>query len=107
MDESMIQKIAKMGPNTVKKLCAVSGWKYDLDSVIDNYFATLAKYCSWFRFKHEVDRSNYRLIFETNMGERWTKFLSLYVRSILESLKIRIDDESVDDNVIIFKFVKR
>ena len=74
---------------------------------MDNYFVTLAKYCSWFRFKHDVDRANYRLVFETHMGDRWTKFLSLYVRSILESLKIHIEDESVDDGVIIFKFVKR
>ena len=107
MDESMMQKIAKMGPKTVKKLCTISGWKYDIDSIIDNYFVTLAKYCSWFRFKHEVNQTNYRLVFETHMGERWTKFLSIYVRSILESLKIHIDDESTDDGVIIFKFVKR
>lgn len=107
LDESTFEKIAKQGPKIVKKLCTLSGWKYDTDSIIENYFVTLAKYCSWFRFKHEIDHANYRLVFETNMGEKWIKFLSLYVRSILESLKIHIDDESIDDNVIIFKFVKR
>jgi len=107
LDESTFEKIAKQGPKIVKKLCTLSGWKYDIDSIIDNYFVTLGKYCSWFRFKHEVDRANYQLIFETNMGEKWIKFLSMYIRSILESMKVHIDDESIDDGVIIFKFVKR
>lgn len=107
LDESTLEKVAKQGPKLVKKLCTLSGWKYDIDSIIDNYFVTLAKYCSWFRFKHEVDRANYQLVFETNMGDKWIKFLSVYVRSILESLKIHINDESIDDGVIIFEFVKR
>lgn len=107
LDESTFGKITKQGPKIVKKLCTLSGWKYDFESIIDNYFVTLAKYCSWFRFKYFADRSNYQLVFETSMGERWTKFLSLYVISILDSLKVHIYDESVDDGVIIFKLGKR
>jgi hypothetical protein len=107
MDQATIDKVAKMGPKIVRKLCTLSRWKYDIDSIINNYFTTLAKYCGWFKFKHHVDHANYHLVFETRLGNKWAKFLLIYVRSILESMKIRIDHESLDDDVICFKFVKR
>lgn len=107
MDQIAIEKIAKMGPTLVKRLCTLSHWKYDIDSVIDNYFTILGKYYGWFQFHHESDHGKYRLVFETGMGKKWTKFLSIYLRLILESLKIHIDDQSIEDDLLIFEFVKR
>src|SRR5438445_2822437 len=106
MTQSTINKTAKTAPKIVKKLSALSGWKYEIDSIIEHYFLILTKYCGWFQFKYETNHTNYTLIFETYLGTKWTKFLSIYVRSILESLKIHVSDESIDDGVIIFKFVK-
>ena len=107
MDQDSIEKIAQMGPTIVKRLCTLSHWKYDIDSVIDNYFMTLGKYCGWFQFQHKSDHGKYRLVFETRMSKKWTKFISIYLRSILESMTIHIDEQSVEDDLIIFEFVKR
>ena len=107
MDQITIEKIAKMGPTIVKRLCTLSHWKYDIDSVIDNYFTTLGKYYGWFQFHHKSDHGKYRLVFETRLSIKWTKFLSIYLRSILESMKIHIDEQSIEDDLMIFEFVKR
>ena len=107
MDQITIEKVAKMGPTIVKRLCTLSHWKYDIDSVIDNYFMTVGKYYGWFQFHHKSDHGKYRLVFETRMSKKWTKFLSLNVRSILESLKIHIDEQSIEDDLMIFEFMKR
>jgi len=107
MDQTTFEKVAKIGPTIVKRLCTLSHWKYDIDSVIENYFTTLGKYYGWFQFHHRSDHGKYRLVFETRTSKKWTKFLSIYIRSILESMKIHIDEQSVEDDLIIFEFVKR
>jgi len=106
MTDSQIEKVAKMGPVIIKKLCQISGWKYDIDSVIENYFMMLSKYCGMFKLKHSVHHTKYRLVFETKLGKKWEKFLSTYIRSILDSMKIHIDHESIDDGIIIYEFVR-
>ncbi|MGI0069689.1 MAG: hypothetical protein ACREAN_05475 [Nitrosopumilaceae archaeon] len=106
MDEPYMEKIAKMAPQILKKLASLGGFEYEIDSIIQNYFTIVGKYCGWYQFKHETQHVNYTLVFETGLGRKWTKFVSKYIRSILESLKIHISEESVNDNVIIFKFVK-
>ncbi|HJU14152.1 MAG TPA: hypothetical protein VJ792_06800 [Candidatus Nitrosotalea sp.] len=106
MDEGSMNEISKMAPGMVKKLAAVGGWRYDVDNVIENYFIPISKYCSWYQFKYKADRANYTLIFETAMGSKWTKFVQRYVKAILESLKVHISEESLENSVIIFKFLK-
>jgi len=107
MTDSQIEKVAKLGPVIIKKLCQISGWEYAIDSVIENYFMMLSKYCGMFKLKHSVHHAKYRLVFETKIGKKWERFLSTYVRSILDSMKTHIDHESIDDGIIIFEFVKR
>jgi hypothetical protein len=107
MDESTMEKTTKLAPKIVKKLANLGGFEYEIDSIIKNYFTTVGKYCGWYKFKHEIDHVNHTLVFETNMGQKWAKFVSKYIRSVLESLKVHISDESIDDNVVIFKFIKR
>jgi hypothetical protein len=106
LDVSTMEKISKMAPQIVKKLATLGGFEYEIDSIIQNYFTIVGKYCGWYQFKHEIDHVNYTLVFETDTNRKWTKFVSKYIRSILESLKIHISDESEADNVITFKFVK-
>jgi hypothetical protein len=107
MEDSTLDRIAKAGPMIVKKICKLSEWKYDIESVINNHFMILAKYFGWFHFTFEINHFTYRLIFETHMDECWKKFVSKYVKNIIESLNVCIEDESIDDNVIIFKCIKR
>lgn len=107
IDEASMEEIAREGPNVIKKLFAILGLNYGLNNVISNYFEVLGKYCGWYKFASDVSNARYRLVFETYLGSNWTKFLTMYVKNILESLKIHIENESVQDGVIVFEFTKR
>ena len=104
IDESYMEEIAKEESNTVKKLFKILGLEYNVDNVVHNYFDVVGKYCGWYDFTYEVKRDKYRLVFNTQLSSKWTKFLLTYVRVILESLKIHIDDESLSDGIIVFEF---
>lgn len=106
LDEPAMNGLSKLAPRMVKRLAALGGWEYNIDNIIENYFAILGKYCGWYQFRYSEERSNYTLVFETNMGLKWARFVSKYVRTILESLKVHITDESIDEGVIVFKFLK-
>lgn len=107
IDESCMEEIAKEGPNIVKKLFKILGLEYNLDHVVYSYFDVVGKYCDWYDFTYEIKRDKYRLVFNTQLSSKWTKFLLRYMRAILESLKIHIDDESVNDGIIVFEFSNR
>ncbi|MDE1763111.1 MAG: hypothetical protein KGH88_02570 [Thaumarchaeota archaeon] len=106
MDEMAMNQAAKTAPRMVKKLSALGGWEYDVDNIVENYFSVIGKYCGWYQFRYKTERSSYILVFETNMGRKWARFVLKYVKAILESLKVHITDESLDDEIVIFKFVK-
>ena len=106
IDEESMDGISKLAPRMVKKLSALGGWEYNIDNIIENYFAVVGKYCGWYQFRHRQDHSSYILTFETSMGRKWAKFVSKYAKSILESLRVHLTYESVDEEVIVFKFVK-
>ncbi|HSD05067.1 MAG TPA: hypothetical protein VLB45_04855 [Nitrosopumilaceae archaeon] len=107
IDDSFVEDIAKAGPTTVKKLFKILGINYDLDQIIYNYFDMIGKYCEWYQFSHQAKHDKYRLVFNSTLGPKWTKFLAMYVRSILESLKIRIDEMSINDGLVVFEFSHR
>src|SRR5690242_10516751 len=86
VDDATLEKIAVEGPNVIKKLFTIMGIQYNLDNIIEKYFVIFSKYCGWFKFTYVTSDLDYRLVFETQLGEKWTKFLSLYVKNILESL---------------------
>ena len=106
-DDTALAKIAAQSPDIIKKLFTIMGIDYKLDNVIEKYFVIFSKYCGWFKFTHDVKGQHYRFVFETHLGEKWTKFLSLYVKNILDSLKIRVDNESTHDNIILYEFKNR
>jgi len=106
-DDNALGKIAAQSPDIIKKLFTIMGVEYKLDNVIEKYFVIFSKYCGWFKFTYDVTGQHYRFVFETHLGEKWTKFLSLYVKNILDSLKIRTDNESIHDNIILFEFKNR
>ncbi len=107
IDKASMEEIAREGPYVIKKLFTILGLRYELNEIIDNYFVMLGKYCGWYKFSSTINNARYRLVFETQLGSSWTKFLVAYIKNILESLKIHIDNESMHDNVILFEFVKR
>lgn len=106
MDEASMNDVSKIAPRMVKKFAALGGWEYNIDNVIENYFSLIGRYCGWYQFRHKADRANYTLIFETGMGRKWARFVHKYVKAILESLKVHITEESIDEEIVIIKFVK-
>jgi hypothetical protein len=104
IDDVTLEKIADEGPDMIRKLFTIIGIEYELDQIIQSYFVMFSKYCGWFKFNYEINQTKYRFVFETPLGAKWTKFLIMYVRNILDSLKIHIDTESIHDNVILFEF---
>jgi hypothetical protein len=107
IDETAMEEVAKEGPNIIKNLFTILGSRYEIDNIINNYLITLGKYCGWYKFSPEITRNHYRLVFEIQLGSKWVKFVTAYVKNILESLKIHIDNESINHNVVVFEFVKR
>ncbi len=107
LSERDINELAKKGPGIVKKLFNIIGLQYDIEHVIHNYFMVIGKYCKWFEFSYKVSNNKYRLVFASDSSEKWVTFLRFYIKSILESLKIIITNESQHDGIIVFEFSHR
>jgi len=106
LDQSEKAELAEQGPKTVMKLFAMLNLEFTLPSVIENYFTIVGRYCGWYIFNYYLTNDHYRLVFRVDLGKEWTKFLSLYLKNILKSLKIRIQKEIINDSVIVFEFTK-
>ena len=107
LTENEKAELAKQGPKTVKKLFAMLNLEFTIPSVIENYFIIVGRYCDWYIFNYYLKNDHYRLVFKSDLGEEWIEFLSIYLRNILRSLKIRINKEIIDDSVIVFEFAKQ
>ena len=107
LNEDDMKELAQKGPGIVKKLFNILGMQYDIDHVIHNYFMVIGKYCKWFEFTCKVCGNRYRLVFSADPSEKWTIFLQYYIKSILESLKIIITNESQHDGIIVFEFLHK
>ncbi len=107
LEENDITELAVEGPRVVKKLFNIMGLSYDIDHVIHNYFMVLGKYCNWFEFTHKITHDKYRLVFCSSVNPNWIKFLQHYIKSILESLKIIITNESEHEGIIVFEFSQK
>lgn len=104
VDGIHLEEIAKEGPDIIRKLFAIQGIEYNLQEIMDKHFVIMGKYCGWYSFNNTGNKEKYRLVFETQLGSKWIKFLMMYVTNILESLKIKIDDKLVHGDIMIFKF---
>jgi len=102
---SEMKKLALQGPKTVRNLFAMLNLKYTVQNVIENYFILVGRYAGWYTFDYFLNGNQYRLVFKSELGEEWINFLSFYLRAILESLKVKIKNETIDDSVIIFEFI--
>ncbi|MEX1150831.1 MAG: hypothetical protein WEB28_01965 [Nitrosopumilaceae archaeon] len=101
------EELATRGVKTIKNMFTALDLEYNIENVIDEYFTILGKYCGWYTFNYDVDDTNYHLVFKTELGKDWIEFLQFYVKTILHSLKINIDNESITDSVFIVEFNTR
>lgn len=104
LDLSQKEEVAKQGLQMVKNLFAILGIEYNVQNIIDEYFTILGRYCGWYTFHYTRDENCYRLVFETEYGSEWIEFLRLYLLTILNSLKICVNNKSIADSVMIFEF---
>jgi len=105
MNDSDIVAISKEGPMVIRKLFEMMDLVYNIDNVIQNYFSPVSKYCNWFAFSYVQKGKKYRLVFSSEKNEQWIQFIQNYIKIILQSLKIDISDEYVNDGIIVFEFI--
>lgn len=103
LDDASLKELAAEGPNLIRNMFAIEGVPYELENVIAKHFAMLGKYCNWYEFTSQVNKPYYRLVFKTRFGANWASFVFLYVRTILLSLKVHIDMESSNGDIIFFE----
>ena len=103
LDESQKEKITEQSSHLVQKLFTMLNIEYNLRNVIDEYFFMLSSCCGWYTFHSEKNYDKYRLVFESKMGIKWIQFLSQYIKNILQSLKVNIINESIDDSILVFE----
>ena len=104
LNKSDMDKVAKQGPTILRKLLTMLDIQYTLPNIIENHFSFVGKYYGWYKFRYTSKENHYRLIFEPELGEKGILFLSLYIKSILQSLNINVDKESIDESSIIIEF---
>lgn len=107
LDGPALEKAAKIGSNVIKKFFTLQNQKMTLDNIISDYFVVLSKYCGWFSFHNEKIGEKYRLVFESHFDSKWAQFLFHYVKSILVLVKVFIEKESIDDNIVVFEISKK
>ena len=106
LDEKNQKEVIQYVPKSVKELFTLLNLNYDLKNVIESHFLIMAKYCGWYTFHYDEKGNNYRLVFESDLGLDWVKFLKLYVISILHSLRIKIVNETIEGSVFVVEFIE-
>lgn len=103
-NEKQIAKFAIEEVETIKKLFKILGYDYNIRNLIKNYFVIMGEHWSWYRFSSYEQDKKCRLIFQTGLGKKWIKFLSMLVLTVMESLKIPVDDEYVKNDTLVVEF---
>ena len=106
LEEKNQREIVLYVPKSVKQLFVLLNLNYDLQNIIENHFIIMDKYCGWYNFHYDLEGDNYRLVFESDLGDDWIQFLKLYVMSILHSLRISNVDVIIEGSVLVFDFNK-
>jgi len=104
LNESEKKELSLQGPITVKKIFALLNLEYNVPNVIENYFIIVGKYCGWYTFEYFIEKQQYHLVFKSELGNEWITFLVNYLRTIIQSLNVKIESEKIHDSVIIFEF---
>ena len=104
LNESEKNELFSQGPKTVRKLFALLNLEYNVPNVIENYFSIVGKYCGWYTFDYFFEKHQYHLVFKSEIDDEWINFLINYLRTILQSLNVKIVNEKIHDSVIIFEF---
>lgn len=104
INEIDMDELAKEGPKLIQKMFTFLGLEYNTKNVLDEFFSVIGKTWKWYEFSYDVTNDQYRLVFETQLGKKWSKFLGFFIKNILESLKIFSIDETKNDGILVYVF---
>ena len=103
--EEELRKIATKAAQRHKNtLIVVYGIKQNLESVLDLVKNLLGNYARWFKFTHNVNGRNNKILLNHEIGLKWSCFIDAYMQSFfLEMLDIPVKS-SYTSNTIILEF---
>jgi len=102
LSQEEMEEIALQGPKTILKLFTLLDLDFNLQNIIEHYFSIVEKYCGWYSFNYTKKGNHLRLIFNSDLGPRWNKFLVLYISAILKSLKLKFETSTIN-SMLVFK----
>lgn len=102
-----IEKFAKQDANTIKSKFSFSGYEYNFENIANNYFTMLERNWNWFRFNYHTRYNHLKIVFESDLGQKWIDFLLVYLREFFLSLSVTVTKEEIIESVIIFEFSDR
>jgi len=105
-NEKQLSKLATEEVETIKKLFKILGYEYTIKNVIKKYFTIMGEQWNWYQFNYFEESNKCRLIFQTNLGKNWLRFLTLIVLMVMESMKIPVSDEYVKNDTLVVEFSK-
>lgn len=103
LSQKEMEEIAIQGPKTILKLFTLLDLDFNLQNIIEHYFSIVGKYCGWYSFNYSKKGNHLRLIFKSDLGPGWNKFLMLYISTILKSLKLKFEYKSINDSMLVFQ----
>ena len=104
MNEIAMEELASESPKLIQKMFTFLGLEYTTKNVLDEFFSVIGKTWKWYEFSFDIINNQYRLVFETKFGKKWSEFLGFFIKNILESLKIYSFEETVNEGVLVYVF---
>ncbi len=105
LDVDAIEELSKSGSKMIKKYFTLVNQDCTTENIISEYFTMLAKRYGWFVYRFDKTDRRCRLVFDTHLGAKWTKFVHGQIKTILNTMKVQIEQESIDDNIIVFTLI--
>lgn len=104
-----LEQIAKeLSDRNFRSILALFEGDFTLDSIIQSYYQRFAKYSGWYSIKYDAPynaQTNKLVLYHTH-GLNWSKFLTYYNNTILNSLSESMDCFS-DNNIVTFTIVSK
>jgi hypothetical protein len=101
-----VEDITRIGALTAQEHKSTAiillGTEQNLDAVIGLLDVNYGKNSRWFKFTHDVNGRDHRILLNHEMGIKWSCFLEAYTKSIfVELLDIPVKSSYMDNTVVL------
>ncbi len=98
-----IRKIGALSAQGHKSTATILlGTEQNLDAVLGLLDINYGKNSRWFKFTHDVNGRDHRILLNHEMGLKWSCFLDAYTKSLfIELLDIPIQSSYMDNTVVL------